>query len=127
MEAVPKVLSGLMCRSIMNPSKLEWATLPLNARSGVRRGQVFLAISVPWNWHCGCMGKENQKPVWSEPAAKLSMKELSGLVIQYEATVLSEGSRVFLPEKLVCLSARGSSATISPFAARLTGTHSMVG
>src|SRR5687768_18382969 len=111
----------------MKPSNFEWSTLPMNARNDVRRGQMFLATSVPRNWPCGCMGKENQKPIWSEPAATLSMKELSGLVIQYEATVLSEGSRVFLPEKLTCLIARGSSATISPFAARLTGTHSMVG
>ena len=29
----PKVLSALMFRSNMNPSKLEWATLPLNSRN----------------------------------------------------------------------------------------------
>src|SRR5688572_11504070 len=125
MEAVPKVLSSLMCRSIMNPSKLEWATLPLNARSGVRRGQVFLATSVPRNWPCGCIGRENQKPVSSEPAATLSMKLLSGLVIQKDATVLSEGSRVFPLLKLASL--RFAIASLSPLAARFVGTHANVG
>src|SRR5690606_3947559 len=103
MEARPKVLSSLMCRSIKNPSKLEWATLPLNARTGVRRGQVLRLTSVPRNSPFGCTGTENQKPVSSEPAATLSMKLLSGLVIQYDATVLSDGSRVCSREKLVCL------------------------
>src|SRR5690606_40085711 len=111
----------------MNPSKLEWATLPLNARNGVRRGQVFRLTSVPRNAPFGCCGMENQKPVSSEPAATLSMKELSGLVIQKDATVLSDGSRVCSPEKLICLRAPRFSASISPFAARLVGTHSIVG
>ncbi len=46
MEASPNVLSWSMCRSIRNPSKLEWAVLPLNSRSGVRRGQVLRLTSV---------------------------------------------------------------------------------
>src|SRR5690606_22703103 len=116
-----------MFRSNMNPTKLEWATLPLNSRIGVRRGQVFRLASVPRNAPFGCSGKDNQKPFSSEPAATLSIKELSGLVIQYDATVLSEGSRVCSPEKLICLRAARFSASISPFAARLTGTHSIVG
>jgi hypothetical protein len=59
-------------RSNISPSKLEWAVLPLNSRSRVRRGQVFLLISVPSNWPVGCTGKAIQKPIWSEPAATLS-------------------------------------------------------
>ena len=48
----------------------------------VRRGQVVLLISVPSNFPCGCSGNDNQKPFASEPAATLSTKVLSGLVIQ---------------------------------------------
>src|SRR4029453_19184262 len=91
--ANPKTFSTLMFRSIMNPSKLEWATLPLNSAILVRRGQVALLISVPSNFPIGGSGNDHQKPFSSEPAATLSMKLLSGLVIQYAATVLSEGSR----------------------------------
>ena len=87
----------------MNPSKLEWATLPLNARSGVRRGQMVLLTSESLNFPCGCSGRDSQKPFSSEPAATLSMKLLSGLVIQKDATVLSEGSRVFPLWKLISL------------------------
>src|SRR6476660_4404352 len=101
--ANPKTFSTLMFRSNMNPSKLEWAVLFLNSRNLVRRGQMFLAMSVPRNWPCGCSGNDNQKPFSSEPAATLSMKVLSGLVIQYAATVLSEGSRVSLPDMLAAL------------------------
>ena len=64
--------SALGARSPMNASKFEWATLPLNSRNFVRRGQVFKAISVPSNLPDGCSGKANQKPVASEPAATLS-------------------------------------------------------
>ena len=56
----------------MKLSKFEWATLPLNSRNFVRRGQVALLISVPSNLPVGCSGKANQKPVASEPAATLS-------------------------------------------------------
>ena len=37
---------------------------------------------------------DSQKPFSSEPAATLSMKLLSGLVIQKDATVLSDGIRM---------------------------------
>ncbi len=47
----------------MKPSKFECAVLPLNSRTAVRRGQVFLLVSVPSNWPVGCSGKANQKPV----------------------------------------------------------------
>ena len=96
--ANPKMFSALMFRSNMNPSKLEWAVLFLNSRNLVRRGQVALLMSVSRNAPFGCSGIDNQKPFASEPAATLSMKVLSGLVIQYAATVLSEGSSVSLPE-----------------------------
>src|SRR5213075_631601 len=72
--ANPKMFSTLMFRSNMNPSKLEWAVLFLNSRNLVRRGQMFLAMSVPRNFPCGCSGNDNQKPFSSEPAATLSMK-----------------------------------------------------
>src|SRR3954462_6001555 len=116
-----------MFRSNMNPSKLEWATLPLNARSGVRFGQIVLLTSESLNAPCGCSGIDSQKPFSSEPAATLSMKLLSGLVIQYDATVLSEGSRVSLREKLACLIAArfGYEEGSSPLAARFTGTQSL--
>jgi hypothetical protein len=68
-----KVLSSLMFRSNMNPSKLEWATLPLNARICVRRGQVLRLSSEPRKAPFGCSGRDNQKPFSSEPAATLSM------------------------------------------------------
>src|SRR5690606_36185271 len=47
--ASPKTFSTLMFRSNMNPSKFECATLPLNSRIGVRRGQIVCAIFVPSN------------------------------------------------------------------------------
>src|SRR5688572_20241371 len=121
--ANPKTFSTLMFRSNMNPSKFECATLPLNSRIGVRRGQMVLAISVPSNCPFGCSGRDSQKPFSSEPAATLSMKLLSGLVIQKDATVLSEGSRVSWAEKLVLLRAWRFAESISPFAARLVGTQ----
>src|SRR5688500_15255876 len=124
--ANPKTFSTLMFRSTMNPSKFEWATLSLNSRSLVRRGQMLLLISASRNWPIGCSGSENQKPFSSEPAATLPTNELSGLVIQYAATVLSEGSRVSLPDTLACLMVWRFSA-ISPFGARLYGTHGLVG
>src|SRR4029453_10555068 len=94
-----------MFRSNMNPSKLEWATLPLNARNGVRFGQMVLLTSESLNFPCGCSGRDSQKPFSSEPAATLSMKLLSGLVIQKAATVLSEGTRVSLRDILAVLRA----------------------
>src|SRR4029079_15026440 len=96
LPVTPNVLLGATFRSNMNESKLEWATLPLNSRNGVRRGQVFALISVPSNLPFGCSGNDIQKPFESEPAATLSRKVLSGLVIQNVATVLSEGSRTSL-------------------------------
>src|SRR4030095_2238895 len=108
-----------MFRSSMNASKLEWATLPLNSRNGVRRGQVCALISVPANLPFGCSGNDIQKPFESEPAATLSRYVLSGLVIQKLAAVLSEGSRTsldcwpFVP------------FLVSPLAARLVGTHGL--
>src|ERR1700748_1233184 len=118
-----------MCRSNMNPSKLECDTLPLNARSGVRRGQMVLLTSESLNFPCGCSGRDSQKPFSSEPAATLSMKLLSGLVIQNDAAVLSEGKRVVLREKLASLMAARSlyPELSSPLAARFTGTQSSVG
>src|SRR4029450_6955802 len=80
-------------------------------------------MSVPRNLPIGCSGKENQKPFASEPAATLSMKVLSGLVIQKAATVLSEGSRVCLPDMMVVLMHWRFAESISPFGARLVGTH----
>src|SRR6188768_4233246 len=80
--ARPKTFSTLMLRSNMNPSKLECAVLFLNSRSLVRRGQVALLTSVSRNAPFGCSGNENQNPFASEPAATLSTKVLSGLVIQ---------------------------------------------
>src|ERR1043166_5683756 len=47
-------------RSIMKLSKFEWATLPLNSRTLVRRGHVFALISVPSNFPVGCSGKANR-------------------------------------------------------------------
>ncbi len=104
----------------MNPSKFEWATLPLNPLSLVLRGQVALLMSVLRNAPFGCSGNENQKPFSSEPAATLSMKVLSGLVIQKADTVLSEGSRVSLADMLTCRMVWRFSVS-SPFAARLDG------
>src|SRR5690606_39726214 len=98
----PKVLSTLMFRSNMNPSKFEWATLSLNSRILVRRGHVCWLISVPRNWPFGCSGRDSQKPFASEPAATLPMKVLSGFVTQYDATVLSEGSTVSFRDQLSC-------------------------
>src|SRR5512134_2539756 len=103
----------------MKLSKFEWATLPLNSRNGVRRGQVALLISVPSNLPFGCSGSDIQKPFESDPAATLSRYVLSGLVIQKLATVLSEGSRTsldcwpFVP------------VLVSPAAARLVGTQGL--
>src|SRR5215510_4801573 len=87
----------------MRPSKFEWAVLPLNSRSRIRRGQVALLTSVPSNTPVGCSGKANQKPVDSDPAATLSRKTLSGLVNQKLDAVLSEGIRMslaFWPSRL---------------------------
>src|SRR5690606_6010358 len=90
------------------------------------RGQVFLLISVPSNWPFGCSGRDIQKPFSSEPAATLSRKMLSGLVIQKLATVLSEGSSTsFDCWPLVAAPWRG--ALLSPSAARLVGTQALVG
>src|SRR5579863_7105237 len=110
--------SGLGPRSNMNESKLEWETLPLNSRKGVRRGQVFALISVPSNLPVGCSGNDIQKPFESEPAATLSRYVLSGLVIQKVAAVLSEGSRT----SLACWPFR-TAGRLSPAAARFVGTH----
>src|SRR3569833_4676633 len=109
-----------MVRSNMNPSKFEWATLPLKARIGVRRGQMVLLTSESLNAPWGCSGRDSQKPFSSEPAATLSMKLLSGLVIQNDDTVLSEGKREFLPEKLASRMAARSLylGSSSPLAAR---------
>src|SRR6185503_14730456 len=93
---VAKWPSGLGPRSDMKPSKFEWAVLPLNSRSAIRRGQVALLTSVPSNAPVGCIGNANQKPVDSDPAATLSRKILSGLVIQKVDAVLSEGIRMSL-------------------------------
>src|SRR5437867_2291245 len=80
----------------MKPSKFEWAVLPLNSRTLVRRGQMFALPSLFRNAPVGCSGKANQKPVCSDPAATLSRKVLSGLVIQNIEAVLSDGSRTSL-------------------------------
>src|SRR6185437_15787163 len=88
---VVKWPSGLGPRSDMKPSKFEWAVLPLNSRTRVRRGQVALLTSVPANAPVGCSGRANQKPVASDPAATLSR-----LVIQNVDAVLSEGIRTSL-------------------------------
>src|SRR5579862_9887042 len=80
----------------MNPSKFEWAVLPLNSRSRVRRGQVVLLISVPSNAPVGWFGSASQNPVASDPAATLSRKILSGFVNQKVDAVLSEGIRTSL-------------------------------
>src|SRR3954469_20959902 len=83
--------SGRGARSPMKPSWFECATLPLNSRSFMRRGHIALLLSVPSCAPVGCSGKASQKPVASEPAATLSRYTLSGLVIQKEDAVLSEG------------------------------------
>src|SRR5687767_6322371 len=114
--------SALGARSPMKPSKFEWATLPLNSRNFVRRGQVALLISVPSNAPVGCSGKANQNPVASEPAATLSRYTLSGLVIQKLDTVLSEGIKTSLeswPVKLKFVPA------VAPNGARLVGSQGL--
>src|SRR5205823_6611906 len=121
LPVTPKVLLVAMFRSNMNASKLEWATLPLNSRNGVRRGQVFALISVSANLPFGCSGKDIQNPFESEPAATLSRYVLSGLVIQKVDAVLSEGSRT----SLACWPF--PVARFSPAAARFVGTHGASG
>src|SRR5579862_7663795 len=106
----------------MNESKLEWATLPLNSRNGVRRGQVFALISVPSNLPVGCSGNDIQKPFESEPAATLSRYMLSGLVIQKVDAVLSEGIRMSLAFWPFPPAGR-----LSPAAARFVATHGASG
>src|SRR3954471_17364174 len=93
---VAKWPSGLGPRSIRKLSKFEWAVLPLNSRTLVRRGHVFALISVPSNLPVGCSGNANQNPVESDPAATLSRYTLSGLVIQNVDAVLSDGIRMSL-------------------------------
>src|SRR6185436_6750428 len=94
------------------------------SRNGVRRGQVFALISVPSNLPFGCSGNDIQKPFESEPAATLSRKVLSGLVIQKLAAVLSEGNRTSLDSWRFALTAwRLSKSRLSPAAASLVGTH----
>src|SRR5688572_16455090 len=113
--------SALGARSPMKLSKFEWATLPLNSRNFMRRGQVALLISVPSNLPNGCSGKANQKPVESDPAATLSRYILSGLVIQNVDTVLSDGIRTSLDCWPVVLKFRPS--PVAPNGARLVGSH----
>src|SRR6185436_18162966 len=114
--------SALGARSPMKLSKFEWATLPLNSRSFVRRGQVALLISVPSNLPVGCSGKANQKPVASDPAATLSRYVLSGLVIQKDDTVLSEGIRTSLESWPVVLK---FVPAVAPNGARLVGSQGL--
>src|SRR5580658_7895522 len=121
---VVKWPSALGPRSDMKPSKFEWAVLPLNSRSGIRRGQVALLISVPANAPVGCSGSANQKPVDSDPAATLSRKILSGLVIQKVDAVLSEGIRISLAFWPSVLKFLPPSAPNGP---RSVGTHGASG
>src|SRR6478735_5239886 len=81
-------------RSNISPSKLEWETLPLNSRNRVRRGQILLLPSLSRKAPVGCCGKAIQKPIASDPAATLSRYTLSGLVIQNDDAVLSDGIRI---------------------------------
>src|ERR1700722_11020756 len=109
----------------MKPSKFEWAVLPLNSLTCIRRGQVALLISVPAKAPVGCSGMAYQKPVASEPAATLSTKLLSGLVIQNVDTLLSEGIRISLaswPAELKFLP-----PATDPNGARLVGEHGASG
>src|SRR5690606_2890777 len=83
---------------------------------------------LPSNWPLGCSGNDIQKPFESEPAATLSRKMLSGLVIQKLATVLSEGSSTSLEAWPFALTAwRSSKFAISPAAGRAVGTQALVG
>src|SRR6187402_2215230 len=91
--------SALGARSPMKPSKFEWATLPLNSRSFVRRGQVALLISVPSNWPIGC----------------------SGMASQNVDTVLSEGIRTSLESWPVVLKFKPSE--LDPNGARFVGSQ----
>src|SRR5262245_58824780 len=104
----------------MKPSKFEWAVLPLNLRIFFRLGKVALLISVPSNFPVGFTGKANQKPVASEPAATLSRKVFSGLVIQKDDTVLSEGIRTSLESWPVVLK---FVPAVAPNGARLVGSQ----
>src|ERR1700722_16894923 len=109
----------------MKPSKFEWAVLPLNSLTCIRRGQVALLISVPANAPVGCSGMAYQKPVASEPAATVSTKGLSGLVIQNVHSLLSEGIRralAFGPTDSKFLP-----PATDPNGARLVGTHGASG
>jgi hypothetical protein len=81
--------------SAMGPSStcrpgrvLEWATLPLNSRSGRLRGRSGAPVERP----VGEAGSANQNPKPVDPAATLPLKLLSGLVIQNVAARLSVGS-----------------------------------
>src|SRR5688572_11008762 len=107
----------------MNASKFEWATLPLNSRTFMRRGQVARLISVPSNLPVGCSGKANQNPVESDPAATLSRYTLSGLVIQKDDTVLSDGIRTSLESWPVVLKFKPSE--LAPNGVRLVGSHGL--
>src|SRR6185312_8554067 len=119
---VVKWPSGLGPRSDMKPSKFEWAVLPLNSRTRVRRGQVALLTSVPANAPVGCSGKANQKPVASDPAATLSRKILSGLVIQKVDAVLSEGIRMSLA---FCPAGSNTFLGSVPIGPRFVGTQGL--
>ena len=106
----------------MKPSKFECAVLPLNSRTRVRRGQVVLLTSVPSNAPVGCCGNANQKPVASDPAATLSRKILSGLVIQKVDAVLSEGIRISLA---LCPAGSKTGLPSDPIGPRFVGTQGL--
>src|SRR6478609_4520508 len=104
----------------MKPSKFEWAVLPLNSRTGVRRGQMLALPSLPSCAPVGCSGKANQKPVCSDPAATLSRYTLSGLVIQKVDAVLSDGISTALDAWPAALE---PGPPPDPAGPRLVGTH----
>src|SRR6185437_10355141 len=68
--------------------RLEWATLPLNSRSGVFLGRSGDPVESP----VGEAGSAYQKPNPCDPAAALPRTVLSGLVIQNVAARVSVGS-----------------------------------
>jgi cell migration-inducing and hyaluronan-binding protein len=78
-----------------------WITNPDNVyRGNVAAGSdaigFWIALpSLSRKAPVGCCGRANQKPIASEPAATLSRYTLSGLVIQYDDAVLSEGIRMW--------------------------------
>src|SRR5580704_1578540 len=86
--------------------------------------QVALLMSVPANAPVGCSGMAYQKPVASEPAATLSTKVLSGLVIQNVDTLLSEGIRISLASWPVSTKFL---PPVDPNGARLVPTHGASG